>query len=169
MRRSVFLHTALAGLGLAAAGVMPRAVAAQAAPAALVRAASADSVKAPASTKPMAAPDITIQRETFTYNAEGRRDPFLSLLNSKDLRPMISDLKLSVVLYHPGGDSKAVLRDVNSNEQYKVAVGQQLGRMRVARITPKSVTFTILEFGESRQETLALSDSTTTKKSARTP
>ena len=82
---------------------------------------------------------------------------------------MISDLKLSVILYHPGGASKAVLRDVTSDEQYKVSVGQQLGRMRVARITPRSVTFTILEFGESRQETLALSDSTTKKKTARTP
>ena len=38
-------------------------------------------------------------------------------------------------------------------------VGQTLGRMRVAQIQPKSVTFTIEEFGFSRQETLALSDS----------
>jgi hypothetical protein len=132
---------------------------------------ASDSTKAPAQAAPAEAapPELTIVRETFQYAAEGRRDPFVSLLNSKDLRPMISDLKLSVILYHPGGDSKAVLRDVTSNEQYKVSVGQQLGRMRVARITPKAVTFTILEFGESRQETLALSDSTTTKKTVRTP
>ncbi len=78
---------------------------------------------------------------------------------------MMSDLRLSVVVYDASGDSRAVLRDINTNEQYKVRVGQQLGRMRVSRIAPKSVTFTILEFGESRQETLALNDSTT----ARTP
>ena len=108
---------------------------------------------------------IAIQRETFSYAQEGRRDPFVSLMGSSELRPMISDLRLSVVVYDADGDSRAVLRDINTNEQYMVRVGQQLGRMRVARIAPKAVTFTILEFGESRQETLALNDSTT----ARTP
>jgi hypothetical protein len=42
-----------------------------------------------------------------------------------------------------------------------VKVGQTLGRMRVAQIHPKSVTFVIDEFGYSRQEILALGDSTT--------
>jgi len=40
-----------------------------------------------------------------------------------------------------------------------VRVGQQLGRMRVARITQKSVMFTIEEFGYSRQQELAMDDS----------
>lgn len=108
---------------------------------------------------------VSIEREAFDYAREGRRDPFISLMSSSELRPMMSDLRLVVVVYDAGGDSRAVLRDINTNEQYKVRVGQQLGRMRVSRISPKSVTFTILEFGESRQETLALNDSTT----ARTP
>jgi hypothetical protein len=117
-------------------------------------------------TRPTAARSkVAIERETFSYAQEGRRDPFVSLMGSSELRPMISDLRLSVVVYDAEGDSRAVLRDINTNEQYKVRLGQQLGRMRVARIAPKSVTFTILEFGESRQETLALNDST----SARTP
>jgi hypothetical protein len=30
---------------------------------------------------------VTIQREVFTYNAEGRRDPFVSLLSTSELRP----------------------------------------------------------------------------------
>jgi hypothetical protein len=121
---------------------------------------------APAPTRPSSARNqVSIQREAFSYAHEGRRDPFLSLMNSSELRPMISDLRLAVVVFDADGDSRAVLRDINTNEQYKVRVGQQLGRMRVARIAPKSVTFTILEFGESRQETLALNDSTT----ARTP
>jgi hypothetical protein len=108
---------------------------------------------------------VSIEREAFDYAREGRRDPFVSLMSSSALRPMMSDLRLSVVVYDASGDSRAVLRDINTNEQYKVRVGQQLGRMRVSRIAPKSVTFTILEFGESRQETLALNDSTI----ARTP
>jgi hypothetical protein len=120
----------------------------------------------PAPTRPATARgQILIQREAFSYAQEGRRDPFVSLMGSSELRPMISDLRLSVVVFDADGDSRAVLRDINTNEQYKVRIGQQLGRMRVARIAPKSVTFTILEFGESRQETLALNDSTT----ARTP
>jgi hypothetical protein len=108
---------------------------------------------------------VSIEREAFDYAREGRRDPFVSLMSSSALRPMMSDLRLSVVVYDASGDSRAVRRDINTNEQYKVRVGQQLGRMRVSRIAPKSVTFTILEFGESRQETLALNDSTI----ARTP
>jgi hypothetical protein len=160
----------LISLALAAAAfvAMPAASHAQtSSPARTV--AMADSTRpnaAPAPTRPAAARNqVTIQREAFSYAPEGRRDPFMSLMNSSELRPMISDLRLSVVVYDTDGDSRAVLRDINTNEQYKVRVGQQLGRMRVARIAPKAVTFTILEFGESRQETLALNDSTT----ARTP
>lgn len=128
-----------------------------------------DSTRLPAATAPTrpggTRNQVTIEREEFSYTHEGRRDPFVSLMGSSELRPMISDLRLAVVVYDADGDSRAVLRDINTNEQYKVRIGQQLGRMRVARIAPKSVTFTILEFGESRQETLALNDSTT----ARTP
>jgi len=40
----------------------------------------------------------------------------------------------------------------------RVRVGQSLGRIRVARISEKSITFTIEEFGFSRQETLLLGD-----------
>jgi hypothetical protein len=109
---------------------------------------------------PAPAAEIVLLREGFAYEGGGRRDPFLSLLASGELRPMISDLRLAVVLYDPDGGSVAVLRDLNTKEQYRVRVGQTLGRMRVARISPKAVTFTILEFGESRQETLALNDST---------
>jgi hypothetical protein len=104
---------------------------------------------------------ITLTRETFSYTADGRRDPFVSLISSGDLRPMISDLNLGVIIYDPAGHSVAVLRDLTTNERYRVRVGDTLGRMRVAAIHPKSVTFTIEEFGYSRQAMLALNDSTT--------
>lgn len=110
------------------------------------------------------APEVAFSREVFTYEGEGRRDPFLSLLSSGDLRPAYNDLKLVAVAYDPTGrKSVAVMRDVSSNDQYRVRVGQTLGRMRVAQIHPKSVTFTIDEFGYSRQEILALGDSTQRK------
>lgn len=104
--------------------------------------------------------EIALTREIFSYNADGRRDPFVSLIESGELRPMVSDLRLVVVIYDPGGRSVAILRDVSTKEQYRVKAGQTLGRMRVARIDAKSVTFTLEEFGYSRQETLALNDST---------
>ena len=104
--------------------------------------------------------EIALTREIFSYNADGRRDPFVSLIESGELRPMVSDLRLVVVIYDPAGRSVAILRDVSTKEQYRVKTGQTLGRMRVARIDAKSVTFTLEEFGYSRQETLALNDST---------
>jgi len=104
--------------------------------------------------------EIALMREEFTYNPDGRRDPFVSLIASGELRPMISDLKLVTVIYDPSGRSVAILRDVSTKEQYRVKTGQTLGRMRVSRIDLKSVTFVLEEFGYSRQETLALNDST---------
>jgi hypothetical protein len=103
--------------------------------------------------------EVGFRREAFSYERSARRDPFLSLLHSHDLRPMINDLKLVAVLYDPVGRSWAVMRDQTTKEQYRVKVGQQLGRMRVTQIHPKSVTFTIEEIGFSRQQTLALNDS----------
>ncbi len=104
--------------------------------------------------------EIALLRESFSYNADGRRDPFISLITSGELRPMVSDLKLVAVIYDPSGRSVAILRDVTTKEQYRVRTGQTLGRMRVARIDQKAVTFTLEEFGYSRQESLALNDST---------
>ena len=103
----------------------------------------------------------SFSREVFTYDAAGRRDPFLSLLSTGELRPAFSDLKLVAVAYDPTGrKSIAVMRDITTRDQYRVKVGQTLGRMRVAQIHPKSVTFTIDEFGYSRQDVLTLGDST---------
>jgi hypothetical protein len=103
----------------------------------------------------------SLSREVFSYEGSARRDPFLSLLSTGELRPAFNDLKLVAVAYDPTGrKSVAVMRDVSSKDQYRVKVGQTLGRMRVAQIHPKSVTFTIDEFGYSRQDVLTLGDST---------
>jgi hypothetical protein len=102
--------------------------------------------------------DAGFQRESFRYDRSGRRDPFVSLMASGDLRPLITDLRVTSIAYDPQGASVAVLRDLGTKEQYRVRVGESLGRMRVARINAKTITFTIEEFGFSRQETLALAD-----------
>jgi hypothetical protein len=100
---------------------------------------------------------VLIAREVYQYDGDGRRDPFVSLLTTSDLRPLLADLKLVAVAYDPRGqNSVAVLRDATSKTQYKVKVGQILGRMRVAAIQEKAVIFTIEEFGYSRQELLPI-------------
>jgi hypothetical protein len=97
-------------------------------------------------------------RESFRYDRSGRRDPFVSLMAYGELRPLITELRVTSIAYDPNGGSVAVLRDLGTKEQYRVRVGESLGRMRVARIAKKEITFTIEEFGYSRQETLALVD-----------
>ena len=108
-------------------------------------------------TAPDTAPRVLINREIYQYDGDGRRDPFVSLLTTSDLRPLLADLKLVAVAYDPRGqNSVAVLRDPTSKTQYKVKVGQTIGRMRVAAIQEKAVIFTIEEFGYSRQELLPM-------------
>jgi hypothetical protein len=118
---------------------------------------SAPTTKAPAPAAPAAdtMSRVLINREVFQYDGDGRRDPFVSLLTTSDLRPLLNDLKLVAVAFDPRGqNSVAVLRDVTSKDQYRVRVGQAIGRMRVAAIQEKAVIFTIEEFGYSRQEIL---------------
>ncbi len=132
------------------------------------KAAVVDARKSATPPLPTPAPDTTpkvlINREVFQYEGDGRRDPFVSLLTTSDLKPLLTDLKLVGVAYDPRGqNSVAVLRDITSKEQYKVRVGQTLGRMRVAAIQPKAVIFTIEEFGYSRQELLPIAPPDSTK------
>jgi len=141
---------------------IPGTVARPAAPKAAVAAAKKTA------TPPLPAPDtmpkVLINREVFQYEGDGRRDPFVSLLTTSDLKPLLTDLKLVGVAYDPRGqNSVAVLRDVTSKDQYKVRVGQTIGRMRVAAIQPKAVIFTIEEFGYSRQELLPIAPPDSTK------
>ena len=100
----------------------------------------------------------TFSRESFRYQRSGRRDPFLSLMAYGELRPLITELRVTSIAFDPEGGSVAVLRDLGTKEQYRVRVGESLGRMRVARIAQKAIVFTIEEFGYSRTETLALVD-----------
>jgi len=134
-------------------------------PTATKAAQGAANTKAPASGSPTAAPappaTPTIMREVFTYQQEGRRDPFATLLTSSDLRPTIADLRLTGVLYDENGtNSIAVMRDVGTNALYRVTTGQTLGRMKVALIKRKAVIFSIQAFGVDRQDSLVLGDTT---------
>lgn len=102
----------------------------------------------------------TVTREMYGYDAVGSRDPFFSLILTDDLRPLLADLRLVGILYQNSGRAVAVMRDVQTNAQYRVANGGTLGRMRVTQIRPRAVLFSIDEFGLSRQDSLVWSDST---------
>jgi hypothetical protein len=112
-------------------------------------------------TSDTAGPPAAIMREVFDYAKQGRRDPFVSLLTTTELRPTMSDLKVTNVLIDMNGrNSIAILRDVATNTQYRVRVGSTLGRMRVAAIRGNTIVLTIDEFGTTRQDSLILRDST---------
>lgn len=100
---------------------------------------------------------VTLVREVFAYEGAGR-DPFMSLLRSGDVRPLISDLRLVTVIYDPTypARSVAVLRDITTNRNYRVKPGDIIGRLRASQIRPREVVFTVQEFGYDRQETLTL-------------
>ena len=107
-------------------------------------------------------PQVT--REIFTYEPEGRRDPFYSLILTEDLRPLLSDLRLVAILYAgPTGRSVAIMRDLQTNAQYRVGTGVTLGRMHVTAIRQRAVVFTIDEFGLNRQDSLFLADTSKTR------
>ena len=117
---------------------------------------AAKAAPAPAQAAKPAA-EVLINRESYAYPGIGRRDPFVSLMNTEELRPLLSDLKLVAIALDPTGrNSVAVLRDMSTKEQYRVKVGQEIGRMRVASIRAKEIVFGIEEFGYSRQESLAM-------------
>jgi len=125
------------------------------APALAAQSARADSARAAA-----AAADtgpLSLSREVFSYQGAGR-DPYLSLLKSGDIRPLITDLKLVAIIYDEryAARSVAVLRDISTSKRYRVRTGDVLGRLRVTQIKPRDVVFTIQEFGFERQATLSL-------------
>ena len=101
---------------------------------------------------------VTFYRESFAYDAAGRRDPFLSLMATGELRPMISDLTLVGIIYDESGrNSVAILVDASAGGQtYRKKAGDLLGRMKVTKISENSITLNIEEFGFARQETLLI-------------
>jgi hypothetical protein len=113
-----------------------------------------------AASRPSMDTSTDVMRESFDYTRDTRRDPFVSLMTTSDLRPTLSDLRLTGILYDLSGRRPvAILRDI-AGGQWRVTTGMTLGRMRVAQIRPKAIIFTIEEFGFNRQDSLVLGDTT---------
>jgi len=120
-------------------------------------AAQAKPPKPDSTARPDTAAAMTLVREVFAYEGGGR-DPFLSLLKTGDIRPLLTDLKL-VGVYYDGRypvRSVAVMRDVTNAKIYRVKSGDIVGRLKVTTIRPREIVFTVQEFGFERQETLQL-------------
>ncbi len=101
---------------------------------------------------------VVIMRESFSYSADGRRDPFVSLMATGEIRPLLTDLALIGVIYDTESPrrSVAILTDGSTGQTYRVAVGATLGRMKVSRIGQQDIVFAVDEFGFSRQQTLVI-------------
>jgi hypothetical protein len=99
---------------------------------------------------------VEYRREVFHYRG-GSRDPFLTLISSSDVRPMITDLRLVSVIYDPHyGRSVAVVRESPGDKIHRLKRGDTVGRLKVLQIRQYEVVFQIEEFGFERQEVLSL-------------
>ena len=116
-----------------------------------------DSGKATAPRPPDSTATPQLVREVFSYEGGGR-DPFMSLLRSGDIRPLLSDLRLVGIYYDARYPTRsvAVLRDVTNNKVYRVKPGDIIGRLKTTTIRPREIVFTVQEFGFERQESLQL-------------
>lgn len=101
--------------------------------------------------------DAQVVREVFSYTG-GSRDPFVSLLEISRVGPELPDLSLVAIYYDTRSPSNSVvvMREKVSSKRHNLRQGDRIGRIRVASIRPKDVTFTIDDFGTDRQETLTL-------------
>lgn len=100
--------------------------------------------------------EAALVREAYSYRGSGR-DPFISLLRSGDVRPLVEDLRVTSITYNPRypGSSVAVLRELGG-KRYTVRVGDELGRLRISEIRPYEVVAIVEEFGVERQTVLRL-------------
>lgn len=101
---------------------------------------------------------VVLMREAYSYSSGGRRDPFVSLMTSGEVRPLLTDLALLGVIYDDETPrrSVAILTDGSTGQMYRVSVGATVGRMKVARIGRSEIVMSLDEFGLSRQQTLVI-------------
>ena len=138
------------------AGAPKKAVEAPAAAASAKKQANGLNVATPSHTS---GPPAMIMREVYEYSRDGRRDPFISLLLTNELRPTMSDLKLTSLIYDANGVTLWPSCATSAPTPSIACKGRfVLGRMHVAAIREHWIVFTIDEFGTNRQDSLVLGD-----------
>lgn len=100
---------------------------------------------------------IILRREVYSYPAQGRRDPFASLIVSGEMRPLLADLEVAAIIFDSAGrNSVATLKDRSTGELYPARVGSVFGRVRITAIRRREVGVAVDEFGFTRQEILSI-------------
>ena len=94
---------------------------------------------------------------TASYEAAGRRDPFVPLTTelAEDEGPRFDSLTLTGVFLGTPGNSLVVLEDP-ANRGHFLRVGQSIGDARLIEIRPQSAVFQITEYGTTRRKILEL-------------
>ena len=112
---------------------------------------------AQAAEEPQREGDTELVREVFSFRGSGR-DPFISLLRSGAVRPLLEDLRVTSINFNPRypSASVAVLRDTTVQQRYTVRVGDEVGRLRIAAIRESEVMVIIEEFGVERQRIIRM-------------
>jgi len=98
-----------------------------------------------------AEPKLVFEREVFTYEARGRRDPFMPL-TGRNAGPLFSDLKLNMIIHSE--DARQSIVDVSdaSTKRYRLRRGDSVGNATVVDIQPTRVVFNVVDFGIARTE-----------------
>lgn len=94
---------------------------------------------------------------TASYDAGGRRDPFVPLTTElgPEEGPRFDSLRLTGVFLGAPGSSLVVLEDP-ARRGYFVRAGQSIGNARLVEIRPQSAVFEITEYGTTRRKILEL-------------
>ena len=100
---------------------------------------------------------LVYEREVYSYDGAGRRDPFAPLVGEGvNIGPMFADLQLRGIIYSTGrGQSIALLHDRSGN-LYRARRGDIIGNATILEIRPLEVLFAVEDFGQTRQEMLRL-------------
>jgi len=99
---------------------------------------------------------LVFDREVFSYNGGGRRDPFKPLIGKESLGPLFEDLKLKVIIYSSDPSRSIVLVEDGAKRLYRLRRGDIVGNSRVVEIRPLAVRFAVENFGNMRYDVLEL-------------
>lgn len=107
-------------------------------------------------TTPAADVRLVYEREIFTYQPTGRRDPFRPLTDDDEMGPRFEQLSLRAIIYSTGVERSVAMLADGSGRVYRVRVGDVIGNARVTEIGPMRVVMAVETFGTIRQEMLEL-------------
>ena len=102
--------------------------------------------------------DYMAKRERYNYPRTGRMDPFdlpIGKPNAEFLGPVLSELRLTGVIYTPDGPRIAILGQ-DTGESFLIHEGDRLGVAELVLIERNYVMFSIEEFGRVRDYVIEL-------------